>query len=132
MDIDFGKRRKLNPATFSNLSDGAAMPCGKMYGPGINFTSQGHMSDTYAERINPASTRLEKPVSPVRAGRSIGSAPSSNMFKLQVDELLVNLRRNHEREVIGIESILSEVKDIIERIPPLEGLPVRFTLAQLS
>lgn len=53
-----------------------------------------------------------------------GNIYNPNMFKLQVDELLAEMRPDYERKLKKIEKALHKLKVILERIPEHEPLPV--------
>lgn len=53
-----------------------------------------------------------------------GQVYKSNVFKLQVDELLAQVRPKHRKYAPAIEAILRILKAIIERIPPRESQSV--------
>ena len=53
-----------------------------------------------------------------------GNMYSSNMFKLQMDELLAEMRPNYERRLKKVEKALHKLKAILERIPEQDALPV--------
>ena len=47
----------------------------------------------------------------------------SNLFKLQMDELLTELRPNYDKQVSKIQGTLHKLKEIIERVPDREPKP---------
>lgn len=53
-----------------------------------------------------------------------GGLYKSSMFKLQVDELLNEVRPNYEKRAAGIKSALHQLKNAIEGIEDREPLPV--------
>lgn len=57
-----------------------------------------------------------------------GGLYKSSMFKLQVDQLLNEVRPNHEKRAAGIKSALHQLKNAIEGIENREPLSVRFIL----
>ena len=72
-------------------------------------------------------TRIRKPMRNDEEDRSrvlSAGAYSSNMFQLQVDELLVKVRPAKGR-MVKAENALHKLKDIIEHIPIREPKPVR-------
>lgn len=56
-----------------------------------------------------------------------GNIYNSNMFKLQMDELLAEMRPDYERRLKKVEKALHKLKAILERIPEQEPLPVSLT-----
>lgn len=62
----------------------------------------------------------------------VGEVYKSNIFKLQVDELLQQVRPNYNRYAPGIEHILRTLKHVIESIPRREPLLVRDAERALS
>lgn len=56
-----------------------------------------------------------------------GNTYNSNMFKLQMDELLAETRPDYERRLKKAEKALRRLKTILERIPEQEPLPVSST-----
>lgn len=53
-----------------------------------------------------------------------GRLDISGMLKLQTDELLAKVRPNYEKRITRAENALLKVRNIIERIPSREALPV--------
>lgn len=53
-------------------------------------------------------------------GAYTGEVYKSNMFKLQVDELLAQVRPKHGKKEVAAEKALRELKSIIEKIPARE------------
>lgn len=66
---------------------------------------------------------------PLRAGNgpmSLGNgAYNTNLFQLQLDQLLSKVRPDYERRMVRAENALRKLKTIIERIPNHEAKPVR-------
>ena len=72
-------------------------------------------------------TRVRKPMRNNEEDKSrvlSAGAYSSNMFQLQVDELLVKVRPAKGR-MVKAENALHKLKEIIEHIPNREPKPVR-------
>lgn len=59
-------------------------------------------------------------------GAYTGEVYKSNMFKLQVDELLDQIRPKHGKKEAAAEKALRELKAIVENIPAREPLSVSF------
>ncbi len=69
-----------------------------------------------------AKTRLDE------VGQFASGAYNSNMFKLQMDELLVKVRPKSEKRMSKVENALRKLKSIIESIPSQEALPVGYQI----
>ncbi|KAI9844485.1 MAG: hypothetical protein M1837_005568 [Sclerophora amabilis] len=54
----------------------------------------------------------------------LGGASRSSMFKLQVDELLTEIRPDYERRRTSIEKTLRRLKSVIEELPDREGTSI--------
>lgn len=61
-------------------------------------------------------------------GQFASGASNSNMFKLQMDELLVKVRPKYGKRVTKVEDALRKLKVIIESIPNQESLPVGYEI----
>ena len=114
------KKRKLSPPAVgnSNLGLPQSVPSGDFHG------EEGDVAD-YAIH-----TRIRKPVRIDKVDRSkvlSAGAYSSNMFQLQVDELLAKVRPAKGR-MVKAENALHKLKDIIEHLPNREPKPVRHSL----
>lgn len=57
-----------------------------------------------------------------------GGTFKSNMFKLQVDELLSHVRVKHGKKESAAEAALHKLKNAIDAIPTRPALPVRATM----
>lgn len=111
------KKRKLSPPAVGNVKLGLAqsVPSGDFHG------EEGDVAD-YS--IN---TPIRKPIRNDKEDRSrilSTGAYSSNMFQLQIDELLVKVRPARGR-MVNTENALHKLKDIVEQIPNREPKPVR-------
>lgn len=53
-----------------------------------------------------------------------GTTHDSTMFKLQMDELLAEMRPDYERRLKKVEKALHKLKGILEHIPERDPLPV--------
>lgn len=53
-----------------------------------------------------------------------GASSKSSLFRLQVDELLEEIRPNQEKSKAEFEGTLRTLKELIERIPARAPLPV--------
>ena len=111
------KKRKLSPPAAADIHQSLpqSVPSGEF---------PGEEDDVAAYSIN---TRIRKPMQNDEEDMSrvlSASAYSSNMFQLQVDELLVKVRPAKGR-MVKAENALHKLKDIIEHIPNREPKPVR-------
>jgi U3 small nucleolar RNA-associated protein 22 len=113
MALPAAKKRKLSDASDSPPNDTNAP---------ANATA----------RMSSAGTRLQAHIVP---GRSRNSNPAaqlavasgqfkSNIFKLQIDELLAQLRPDHEKQLSRVQGALRQLKNIIEAIPDTSALPI--------
>ena len=103
------KKRKLSPLAAWNINLGLpqSVPSGEYQG------EEGDVADYSLD------TQIPKPMRNDREDRSkvlSTGAYSSNMFQLQVEELLVKVRPAKER-MVKAENALHKLKDVIERIP---------------
>ena len=117
------KKRKLSPPAGGDNDLGLpqSVPSGEFHG---------EESDVADYSIN---ARVRKPVRNDKEDRSkvlSTGAYSSNMFQLQVDELLVKVRPAKGR-MVKAENALHKLKDIIEHIPNREPKPVRYSLSSI-
>ena len=64
------------------------------------------------------------PIRPRAASIAPGEAYSSDIFQLQVQELLEDIRPKYDRTLARVESVLRKLKHTIESIPPRDALPV--------
>jgi U3 small nucleolar RNA-associated protein 22 len=55
-----------------------------------------------------------------------GSLYKSGLFKLQIDELIAEVRPNYEKRLNGVDDALRRLKSLIEAIDERDGLPVSF------
>jgi U3 small nucleolar RNA-associated protein 22 len=55
-----------------------------------------------------------------------GSLYKSSLFKLQIDELMAEVRPNYEKRLKGVDDALRRLKSLIEAINQRDGLPVSF------
>ena len=111
------KKRKISPPAVGNINEGLLQSVPSRPSP----QEEGNVAD-YS--INP---HVHKPMRNDKDDKpkviSTG-AYNSNMFQLQVDELLLKVRPAKGR-MVQAENALRKVKDIIEHIPNREPKPVR-------
>lgn len=77
-----------------------------------------------ASNVTDAAGAVEKVDSSGDAEGAARNIYNSNMFKLQVDELLAEMRPDYERKLKKVEKALHKLKAILERIPEQKPLPV--------
>ena len=117
------KKRKLSPPAVGNINLGLpqSVPSEELH------AEEGDVAD-YS-----IGTRVHKPIRNDKEDRlkvlSTG-AYSSNMFQLQVDEMLVKVRPAKGR-MVKAENALHKLKDIIEHLPNREPKPVRHSLSSI-
>lgn len=115
MAIPAQKRRKLSSTSTSAFDHGAS----------DDETSRGPSQEsdvvkTPLPRNNPKFARAES------GSTSLGDgAYNTNLFQLQVNELLSRVRPDYERRMNKVENALRKLKGIIERIPNRDAKPVR-------
>ena len=51
---------------------------------------------------------------------------NTNMFNIQLDELLTEVKPNYQKRMRKLKSALHKLKSVIENIPPRGPLPVSF------
>ena len=59
---------------------------------------------------------------------ALGDMYNSDMFQIQLGELLESVRPNYTKQMARVESVLHELKQAIEDIPARPALPVSFTI----
>jgi U3 small nucleolar RNA-associated protein 22 len=72
-----------------------------------------------------ASKPTKRPASSLQEGVYTAESFKSNLFKLQVDELLQQVRLKYGKKEAAAENAMRTLKTIIEQIPGREALPVR-------
>ncbi|GAD99854.1 conserved hypothetical protein [Paecilomyces variotii No. 5] len=107
MSVHSAKRRKLSPSDSDESDSG---------------DNNNTLSNSRKTQHNGASTSSHTGVKKAQKDRSAELALSSglyksNVFKLQMDDLLADLRLDYDREVSQIQEALSKIKKIIEQIP---------------
>ena len=112
------KKRKLSPPADGEVNERL------LHSVRSDGASPREEGDVAAHAINPhAHKPLRNDKEDKSKIRSIG-AYGSNMFQLQVDELLSNVRPRKGR-MVQAENALRKLKKIIEHIPNREPKPVR-------
>jgi U3 small nucleolar RNA-associated protein 22 len=93
-----------------------------------NESGETNGADSWALQIKPTKTK-SIPVQRAKQQHYPGGAYSgelykSNIFKLQVDELLEQLKPDFLRAETSIATLLRTVKNIVEAIPPRDAISV--------
>jgi U3 small nucleolar RNA-associated protein 22 len=119
------KRRKVNyPARSENEDGRGASDNGSASSTddGGAVVEENNTSGIRHNAREGAKTRLDE------VGQFASGAYNSNMFKLQMDELLVKVRPKSEKRMSKVENALRKLKSIIESIPSQEALPVGYQI----
>lgn len=69
---------------------------------------------------------LKRPAASLQDGVYTSESFKSNLFKLQVDELLEQVKLKYGKKEASAENAMRTLKAIIEQIPSRDALPVRF------
>jgi U3 small nucleolar RNA-associated protein 22 len=80
---------------------------------------------TTAGKATSASKPLKRPALSLQDGVYTAETFKSNMFKLQVDELLDQVKLKYGKKEAPAENAMRTLKTIIEQIPDRDPLPVR-------
>ena len=78
-----------------------------------------------ATKATTLSKPVKRPAPSLQDGVYTSESFKSNMFKLQVDELLEQVRLKYGKKEASAENAMRTLKSIIEQIPDREALPVR-------
>jgi U3 small nucleolar RNA-associated protein 22 len=78
-----------------------------------------------AVKTTPAPKPAKRPATSLQDGVYTAESFKSNLFKLQVDELLEHVRLKHGKKAALAENAMRTLKNIIEQIPSRDALPVR-------
>lgn len=119
------KKRRLNPSdAIDELNDDH----GSSNNPSIEDDSIRRRSRAAKSHPEARLHELDSNAGKTHAARtSLASTHAqygSSMLKLQVEELLVKLRKDSDRKAIDIENALRQLKSVIEHIPSKEATPV--------
>jgi len=119
------KKRRLNPL---NANDEDDCDQGSSNNSGIEDESKHRRSRATKFHSEPRPCELERDTGKTHASRtSLASAHAqtgSSVLNLQVEELLVKLRKDSDRKAIDIENALRKLKTVIEHIPSRAATPV--------
>lgn len=119
------KKRRLNPL---NANDERNSDHDSSNQSSIEDESTRRRSRAIKLRTEAKPHELETSTGKTHAARtSLASAHAQNgssILKLQVEELLVKLRKDSDRKAIDIENALRKLKTVIEHIPSREAMPV--------
>jgi U3 small nucleolar RNA-associated protein 22 len=119
MALPAAKKRKLSDASDSPPNDNAPTNTAAHMSSGA-ARLQAHSISGRSRNSNPAAQLA------VASGQF-----KSNIFKLQIDELLAQLRPDHEKQLSRVQGALRRLKDIIEAIPDTSALPIWEAESQL-
>ena len=78
-----------------------------------------------AASATPAQKAPKRPAATLQDGAYTSESFKSNMFKLQVDELLEQVKPKYGKKEAPAENAMRTLKAIIESIPSRDALPVR-------
>ena len=119
------KKRRLSP---SNANDEQNDNRGFSKNTGIEDESMRTGSRAIKLHTEAKAHKLENNTGKTHAAHApLASAPAqygSSILKLQVEELLVKLRKDSNRKAIDIENALRKLKTVIEHIPSKKATPV--------
>jgi U3 small nucleolar RNA-associated protein 22 len=76
--------------------------------------------------VTPAQKAPKRPAATLQDGAYTSESFKSNMFKLQVDELLEQVKPKYGKKEAPAENAMRTLKTIIESISSRDALPVRF------
>jgi U3 small nucleolar RNA-associated protein 22 len=109
------KRRKLEHSDSEADSDGSFA--------GFDDVEHG---ESGAVKATPAPRPARRPAPPsLHDGVYTAESFKSNLFRLQVDELLEQVRLKYGKKAALAEGAMRTLKNIIEQIPRRDALPVR-------
>jgi len=80
-----------------------------------------------AASVTPAQKAPKRPAATLQDGAYTSESFKSNMFKLQVDELLEQVKPKYGKKEAPAENAMRTLKAILESIPSRDALPVRIT-----
>jgi U3 small nucleolar RNA-associated protein 22 len=111
------KRRKLDHDGQLATSTGSSNP---------DVESDTSADDAAAPVPNAGQSRSRRPQEATDNAVFAGSLYKSNMFKLQVDEMLAEVQPDYEKQFRGVNDALRRLKIQIEGIEPRDPLSVSF------
>jgi U3 small nucleolar RNA-associated protein 22 len=111
------KRRKLR----HDSEDGSASEGEN--GPALG-TSVREDSRKFTPKPDQAKQVHKRQDAPLQDGVYTSEVYKSNMFKLQVDELLPQVKFKYGKKVASVENAMRSLKSIIEQIPSRDAAPV--------
>jgi len=113
------KRRKLR----HDSEDGSASEGENGSTPGTSVKEEQRKSTSHSDQIKPPHKRQDVTF---QDGVYTSEVYKSNMFKLQVDELLPQVKFKYGKKVASVENAMRSLKAIIEQIPSRDPAPVCF------
>jgi U3 small nucleolar RNA-associated protein 22 len=116
------KRRKLDHANHDESDDSSP-------GSALDYELE-NFDEEDASEVDAPATKSKSAPQPKRTKDDDESAPyagglyKSSMFKLQVDEMLAEVRPNYGKRFSGADDALRQIKSLIEAIQDREALSV--------
>jgi U3 small nucleolar RNA-associated protein 22 len=86
-----------------------------------------HVKPAPVAKATPQPKPAKKTTSNLQDGAYTAESFKSNLFKLQVDELLDQVRLKYGKKVAAAENTMRTLKTMIEQIPSRDALPVRMS-----
>lgn len=115
MEPQTSKRRKLD----SNTEMSQSIDKTENESPPINASSTAMTAQQKGTVAGMKKSREQSASAPYA-----GEAYKSSLFKLQVDEMLAEVRPNYAKRLGPVDNALRKLKTLIEAIPDREPLPV--------
>lgn len=115
------KKRKLAHQTDENPTFAGSSP----ESPSSEFDLSDGGPASKSQRASTQPRPVQK-TGPHQTLQTSGEKYASGLFQMQIEELLSEVRPNYEKYTFELEQALRKIKEIIERIPPREAVPVGF------
>jgi U3 small nucleolar RNA-associated protein 22 len=109
---------------FGDLEDGSDEEDGSEDDGAEEEEEEEESTPAPAVKAATASKPAKRPASSLQEGVYTAESFKSNLFKLQVDELLQQVRLKYGKKEAAAENAMRTLKTIIEQIPSREALPV--------
>ena len=130
MALPAPKKRRLDTQEQSPLSDDSSSPHSS---PQPSVHDESSFSDAsnggQPKKINSKSNSKAVRHERLTNGNSMEPFTSgmykSSMYKLQVDEMLDEVRPDYERRMSAVDNLLRDLKAVIESLPEIEAKSVR-------
>jgi len=91
-----------------------------------------HDSQVKTQAQTPAQSRPKRTADDDEAAIYAGGLYKTNLFKLQVDELLAEVQPNYEKRLKGVDDLLRQLKGLIESIGDRDAVSVSISSNSLS